>query len=98
MFHCCDAEYMIYESNYYIKCNVEFTNYILKVNLFQNSIVTYRKRNTEYDNRRYIFNIICEIFSVVSYFDGYMKMHAALFDFNGKGYMVCGEKNLVKPH
>lgn len=96
MFHCCPAEYMIYKSAYYIKCNTEFANYILGVELFENNVVIYRKNTDEHDNRRYIFNIICEIFSVVSYFNGYMKMHAALFDYNSKGYVVWGEKKSGK--
>lgn len=96
MFHCCLAEYMIYKASYYIKCYDEFTNYVLSVGLLKNNIIIYKKNTEEYDNRRYIFNVICEIFSVVSYFNGYMKMHAGLFDYNGEGYIVLGEKKSGK--
>lgn len=96
MFHCFPAEYVIYKASYYIKCYEEFTNYILSVELFKNNIIIYKKNSDEYDNRRYIFNVICEIFSVVSYFDGYMKMHAGLFDYNADGYIVLGEKKAGK--
>lgn len=93
MFRCCKGGISFFDKYHVIRCNEVLKNYYLLVSVIDKQIIIVSNNaKNEQDSFRFLFNIINETFSVLSYFYGYRKIHAACLSVDNKGVLLIGEK------